>query len=183
MTLSLRAVGRGLIVGALLLFVILGTWTVPATQAQPVTYDEFVYLPVVDRPDFVDRVVERTNYYRTQHGCPPITPNEKLHAAAQRHSDDMAENDFFGHTGSDGTSAGDRIDQAGYAWLAWAENVAAGYPTPEAVVDAWMASEGHRDNILRCYMEDIGVGYRHLENDTGDVTYRHYWTQVFAVPQ
>ncbi len=94
----------------------------------------------------------------------------------------MAINDFFDHTGSDGSSPGDRIHEAGYQYSRAAENVAAGYTTPEAVVDGWMQSSGHRDNILNCALQDIGVGYYYLENDTGNVNYKHYWTQVFATP-
>jgi uncharacterized protein YkwD len=46
-----------------------------------------------------------------------------------------------------------------------------------------MNSQGHRDNILNCALREIGVGYYYLANDTGEVNYGHYWTQVFATPR
>ena len=72
---------------------------------------------------------------------------------------------------------------AGYSYSLAAENIAAGYSTPQAVVQGWMNSPGHRDNILNCALQEIGVGYRNLEIDTGSVNYHYYWTQVFASPR
>jgi uncharacterized protein YkwD len=92
----------------------------------------------------------------------------------------MAQNDFFSHTGSDGSSFTDRLIRAGYTFSAAAENIAAGTTTPERTVDGWMNSEGHRRNILNCELREIGVGYAYLENDTGSVNYHHYWTQDFG---
>ncbi len=138
--------------------------------------------PTPTPSDFAVRVTARTNYYRAQNGCPALTLHTQLTNAGQRHSEDMAINDFFSHTGSDGSSPWDRIHAAGYQYSRAAENIAAGYPTPEAVVDGWMQRSGHRSNILNCALQDIGVGYYYLENDTGNVNYKHYWTQVFATP-
>ncbi|NEP07952.1 MAG: CAP domain-containing protein, partial [Okeania sp. SIO4D6] len=94
----------------------------------------------------------------------------------------MALQDFFDHTGLDGSSAGDRIETTGYDFSAWAENIAVGYLTPEAVVEGWMNSPGHRANILDPNLQEIGVGYYFLENDTGSVNFNNYWTQVFGTP-
>ena len=52
------------------------------------------------------------------------------------------------HAGSDGSNAGQRIERQGYRWRAWAENVAVGYPDAASVMDGWMNSPGHRENIL-----------------------------------
>ncbi len=130
--------------------------------------------------DFRSRVIARTNDYRLQNGCSALTMNELLNNAAQGHSNDMALNDFFSHTGSNGSSPWDRMRNAGYYYSRAAENVAAGYSSPESVVVGWMNSAGHRANILNCDLKDIGVGYYYLGNDTGNVNYRHYWTQVFG---
>lgn len=108
--------------------------------------------------------------------------DDKLNFAADEHSQNMANQDFFSHTGKDGSSAGDRIDTAGYDWSSWGENIAAGYATPQDVVDGWISSPGHRANMLNNNFEEIGVGHFNLENDTGNVNYNHYWTQVFADP-
>ncbi|ACM21562.1 SCP-like domain protein [Geotalea daltonii FRC-32] len=103
-----------------------------------------------------------------------ITWNDQIGSAASRHSNDMAARDFFSHTGSDGSSAGDRLTQAGYIWSTYGENIAVGYSTPAAVVQAWLNSEGHCRNIMNPAYLEIGAGAA-----TG--TYRgvpamDYWT-------
>jgi uncharacterized protein YkwD len=131
---------------------------------------------------FESEVITLTNQERSQEGCPALTFSTQLRTAAIRHSTDMAHNDFFSHTGSDGSSPWDRIQDTGYQYSTAAENAAAGYSSPQSVVDGWMNSQGHRDNILNCNLLEIGVGYYYLQNDTGEENYNHYWTQVFASP-
>jgi uncharacterized protein YkwD len=132
--------------------------------------------------DFIKKVVELTNKERSQAGLPPLKFNSQLTTAAQAHSQDMAAQDYFGHQSPDGRSPGDRISATGYQLAGWAENVYAGGSTPEKALEGWMKSPGHRANILRADMQEIGVGYYFLANDTGSVNYNHYWTQVFAIP-
>jgi uncharacterized protein YkwD len=86
----------------------------------------------------------------------------------------MAAHQNMSHTGSDGSSPGDRITAAGYSWSAYGENVAYGYGTPESVMAAWMASPGHRQNILDCGFKEIGVGLAQPGS---------YWTQDFGTPR
>lgn len=148
----------------------------PASRAAPAPS-----APASPASDIVRRVVDRTNAYRQQNGCPALTLNVQLINSAQAHSVDMAQNDFFGHTGSDGSSFDQRITRAGYNFRRAAENIAAGYATPEEVVDGWFnespPNDGHRLNILNCALREIGVGYVYLPNDPGSVTYQYYWTQ------
>jgi uncharacterized protein YkwD len=133
---------------------------------------------------FEAEVIRLTNQERAAHGCPPLEAEVHLMNAAEGHSSDMAVNDFFSHTGSNGSNPGDRMLGAGYpGFTQWAENIAAGYSTPANAMAAWMNSQGHRDNILNCSLEEIGVGYVYRNPDPGGVTYRHYWTQVFAKPR
>lgn len=150
-------------------------------------FDQFLYLPAAFRPallsSFAQQIVELTNQERARAGCGPLRVNVQLVQAAQGHSEDMAFNDFFSHTGSNGSSPWDRMEAAGYRWREAGENIAAGYTTPQAAMNGWMNSEGHRNNILRCSFEEIGVGYIYRQNDPGAVTYRHYWTQLFGRPQ
>ena len=134
----------------------------------------------IDNQGFINRVVELTNQERTQLGLSPLSTNPLLGQAAQTHTENMALQDFFDHTGLDGLSAGDRIEATGYDFSAWGENIGAGYLTPEEVVEGWMDSPGHRANILDPNFLEIGVGYYFLENDTGSVNFNHYWTQVFG---
>ena len=121
-------------------------------------------------------VLELVNAERTGQGLEPLVLDVRLWASAQAHTLDMTSGDFLSHTGSDGSSPGDRITAAGYPWTGWSENVAAGQTTAEAVVQAWMNSPGHRDNILRESSEHVGIGYGF---DAG-TTYGHYWTMNFG---
>jgi uncharacterized protein YkwD len=129
---------------------------------------------------FVGQVVELTNQFRAQNGLAPLTLNSKLSEAAQTHSQNMATQDFFSHTGKDGSSAGDRVSSTGYDWRTVAENIAAGQRTPTEVVNSWINSPGHRANILNTTIREIGVGYFFLVEDTGTTNYNAYWTQDFG---
>ncbi len=102
----------------------------------------------------------------------PLTVDERLQAAAQRHSEDMDANEFMGHVGSDGSGVGERATREGYTWSWIGENVAAGYTTPEGVMAAWLASPGHCSNVMRPEFVDLGVGRA-----------GYSWTQVFARPR
>lgn len=120
-----------------------------------------------------EQVVEIVNSERVANGCDTVTVNAKLADSARLHSQDQAAHDKMSHVGSDGSSFVDRARAAGYA-SPIGENVAMGYPTPGAVMDAWMNSQGHRANILNCGAQAIGVGI--AANADG----RLYWTQVFG---
>ncbi|MCL2042673.1 MAG: CAP domain-containing protein [Treponema sp.] len=127
----------------------------------PYTYNEFEWT-----------VFELTNEERVKHGLPSLEWDNKLGAAARAHSEDMARNNYFNHTGLDGSNPGQRITRAGFSWRLCAENIARGHPTPAVVVNAWMNSQGHRNNILNANLTHLGVG--HAGNR---------WTQKFATPR
>ncbi|MEB3355325.1 MAG: CAP domain-containing protein [Synechococcales bacterium] len=131
---------------------------------------------------FVNKILELTNLRRSESGLNPLTLNPNLSNAAQIHSEDMAIADFFSHTGSNGSSPFERIAASGYDYGIAAENIAAGFSTPEGVVDGWMNSPGHRANILNPMLKEIGIGYYFLATDTGTVNYHHYWSQSFGTP-
>ncbi|GAA2741209.1 hypothetical protein GCM10009868_06490 [Terrabacter aerolatus] len=120
------------------------------------------------------QVVDLVNAARSRAGCAPVSVNPALRSAAQGHSDDMAARDYFSHTSPDGSTFAGRIRSAGYLGGAIAENIAAGQPSAESVMNAWMASPGHRANILNCAYRDIGVGH------ASGGTYGSYWTQTFG---
>ena len=149
----------------------------------------YIFLPLIirspsrDLGSFAASVVNETNTYRIQHGCPPLILSAQLSDAAQSHSEDMALSDFFSHTSSDGSTPWERIERTGYRYSLAAENIAAGYTTPEAVVQGWMNSAYHRENILDCNLREIGVGYYYQKDDNGTANYCHYWTQVLATPK
>lgn len=127
------------------------------------------------------QVVDLVNQQRAAAGVAPLAMHLALNSAAQRMSNDMAAHDTMypagqsrPHIGSDGTTAGQRIAAAGYAWRAWAENIAAGQPDAASVVQGWMSSAGHRTNILNPGYTDIGVGLAYSASGVP------YWTQDFA---
>jgi uncharacterized protein YkwD len=121
-------------------------------------------------------VVVLTNIERVKAGCAPLVVNDALVTAARGHSEDMVANNYFAHRGFDGRSVVDRAVAAGYVGQSGAENIAAGQTTPDAVVQEWMASPGHRANITDCHMTEVGVGLAR------GGSYGTYWTQDFGTP-
>lgn len=117
------------------------------------------------------RVFELTNQEREANGLSALTWNDDLANVARAHSKDMADNNFFDHTNLKGKSPFDRMKEYGIRYRAAAENIAYGYTTPESVVEAWMDSQGHRENILNPNLTELGVG-----------VYGTYWTQNFCTP-
>lgn len=126
------------------------------------------------------RLADYINAARLGAGLGLLSENLKLSLAASRHADDMADNNFVEHTGSDGSVLADRVERVGYAWSVIAENVAAGQPTPQQTVRAWMKSEAHRLNILKEDVEELGVGYAVVGGVGRKRGYRHYWVVIFA---
>lgn len=130
--------------------------------------------------DFGQQVLDLTNEFRSQNGLPPLTLNTQLNAAAQEQSQNMAQEDFFDHIGLDGSTPATRAQDQGYTFSFIGENIGAGYQTPGEVVQGWIDSPGHRENLLNPNYAEIGIGYFYLENDTGFENWNHYWTQVFG---
>jgi uncharacterized protein YkwD len=121
-------------------------------------------------------IVTLINQRREENGClVPVALVDTLTAAARKHSNDMALNNFVGHTGSDGSTAAQRMREAGHNPRGWQEIIAAGSPDARGTVEQWMGSQaGHREAILNCDHTIIGVGYAAREG----ATYTHYWTAV-----
>jgi len=105
----------------------------------------------------------------------------KLETAALGHSMDMANSNFFSHTGSNGQSVGTRATQAGYVWSSVGENIAAGVSLSSvgAVVQAWIDSPGHCANLMRSSYTQLGAA----KFSNASSTYNVYWTQVFGRPR
>lgn len=108
-----------------------------------------------------------------------LTWNASLTSAAQVHSNNMANYDFFSHTGLDDSTVATRVTAQGYTWSYVAENIAGGQTTAQSVVDAWMTSDGHCKNIMSETPSEMGLAC----SANSDATYNYYWTQVFAKPQ
>jgi uncharacterized protein YkwD len=128
-----------------------------------------------DQPVFVSRVLDLTNVERQKAGLGPLALSTQLNDAAQGYSQVLASGGCFEHTCGSVLRFEDRVGQAGYnGWNALGENIAAGYPTPEAVVAGWMSSPGHRANVLSPNFTEMGIG---LVNGG---KYGVYWTQEFG---
>jgi uncharacterized protein YkwD len=90
--------------------------------------------------------------------APALRWDEQLEKAAQDHADDMKKRKYFNHTSPDGTGFSKRIRNAGYDWQVVGENIAMGYPTAAAVVEAWRTSKDHCPNLMSADFRDMGVG-------------------------
>ncbi|WP_163969352.1 CAP domain-containing protein [Oceanobacillus halotolerans] len=120
--------------------------------------------------DFEAAVVELTNDERSRVGLPALELDPQLSNVAREKSRDMRDNDYFSHTSPTYGSPFDMMRDFGVNYQSAGENIAQGQPSPEEVVNAWMNSQGHRENILSDNFTHIGVG--HIENG-------HHWTQLF----
>ena len=130
-------------------------------------------------PSLEDQVVGLINQERINNGLPALTVRSQLTAAARGHSQDMACNGFFSHTGSDGSTARDRIARQGYSTTWVGENIYGGtMSSPSVVVTWWMNSAPHRANILNTNYTSIGIGYVYVST----ALYQKYWTANFARP-
>ncbi|EST39200.1 hypothetical protein N566_03340 [Streptomycetaceae bacterium MP113-05] len=118
------------------------------------------------------RVLGLVNAERAKVGCSPVTAEPQLAALAETHSRDMAERGYFSHTTPDGESPWDRADAAGVEDMG-GENIARGQADAEAVMAAWMNSDGHRANILNCDFRTLGVGAHFAPGGP-------WWTQAFG---
>jgi uncharacterized protein YkwD len=118
-------------------------------------------------------IVYLTNKQRALHGCKAVRAEVRLTRAARGHSSYMARSGKFSHVGSASSNFVTRIKAAGFPRPA-SENIAYGYRTGLAVVKGWMASPGHRTNILNCKVTTVGVGAVYSANGTT------YFTQNFG---
>lgn len=102
-------------------------------------------------------VVERINGVRAAHQLEPLTLEPSLHSAASEHAHDMFARQYFAHDAPDGVTPWDRLRSNGYRFTHAGENIAADFVTVEAIVDAWLASPLHRQNILDPDVVETGV--------------------------
>lgn len=119
---------------------------------------------------FEAEVVRLVNDVRQQNGLKPLKENWELSRVARYKSQDMLDHRYFSHTSPTYGTPFQMIKSFGLSYRTAGENIAKGYATPQAVVNGWMNSSGHRANILNASYTQIGVGY---------VSQGHYWTQMF----
>ena len=132
--------------GAILLFVLLLIFSIPA---------------LADSPNTVAALAARINSERVSRGLPPLVLNAQLSAAAQAHAKDIAKTGKYSHTGSDGSKVSDRVGRVGYGSYSWGRRLGENYAVYRSIDDAmgfWMKSKAHRENILHDVYREIGIG-------------------------
>ena len=122
---------------------------------------------------YLDQLVALVNEERGKAGVAPLEISGPVCAAASIRADEIVTS--FSHTRPDGSPYKTVLSQAGIGYRNCGENVAYGYRTPEEVMAGWMASEGHRANILEERYSSIGIGYRKGRDGLT------YWVQLFLL--
>ena len=131
-----------------------------------------INIPTLDSKvtDFEQEVIRLVNEIRVENGLKALTYDWELSRVARYKSQDMKDNNYFAHNSPIYGSPFQMIRNFGISFRSAGENIAKGYSTPQAVVNGWMNSSGHRANILNANYTHIGVGY---------VASGNYWTQMF----
>lgn len=142
--------------------------------------NQFVIIDVkeaVDSSQWPKEVLRLTNEIRREYGLGELVWNDKLASAAREHCMDMSARGYFDHNTPEGKTPFDRLKEKDIDYYVAAENIATGQTSPQAVVDAWMNSQGHRENILNPDVTELGVGM------CRDGDYGIYWAQEFILPR
>ncbi|BCY15181.1 CAP domain-containing protein [Actinoplanes sp. L3-i22] len=155
--------------------------TSPATPAAPITPNIAAAPAGAATPDpekarartLMHQVIRLTNRERAANGCPKVGVDHELIVASAAQSYYMARTRLFSHVWRDGSTFAMRATRAGYRAPA-GENIAWGYPTAPEVMRAWMASPGHRANILNCGARKMGAAIVYAADGTP------YYTQTFG---
>lgn len=121
---------------------------------------------------FAEQVVELVNQERTKASLNAVTLDQNIASAALVRAKEIETS--FSHTRPNGSKFSTALTEQGVTFKGAGENIAWGQKSPEAVMQAWMNSEGHRANILNKNFTKIGVGY--YQNAAG----RNFWTQLFT---
>ncbi len=124
------------------------------------------------------QVIALINAERVAQGLAAYSVDSRLTAAARVQGTDMACNHFTSHTGSDGSTASDRVARQGYTWSWIGENYYAAHGGAQTAYDWWMNSTPHRNNLLSPNYTQFGVGYVY----DADSDYGGYFVVVFAKP-
>ncbi len=130
-----------------------------------------------DEMQLADQVLQLINFERAEADLAPVVVNPVLTKIASDFACRMIDHEFFLHQDPDtGAGPGDRAREAAYSFYAVGENLAAGQATAAEVMDVWMESPAHRDNILDARWQEVGIAVRF----GGE--YSIYWVQEFGDP-
>ncbi len=133
---------------------------------------QVINIPSVDSAvtAYEQEVIRLVNEIRTKNGLKALTHDWQVSRVARIKSQDMKDNRYFAHNSPVYGTPFQMLKSFGISYRSAGENIAKGYATPQAVVNGWMNSSGHRANILNARYTHIGVGY---------VSSGNYWTQMF----
>lgn len=133
---------------------------------------QIINIPDIDDTvlSYENEVIRLVNEQRVKNGLNKLKADWELSRVARFKSQDMKDNNYFSHTSPIYGTPFEMIKNFGISYKSAGENIAKGQATPQAVVNAWMNSSGHRANILNSTYTKIGVGY---------VAEGRYWTQMF----
>jgi uncharacterized YkwD family protein/spore coat assembly protein SafA len=130
-----------------------------------------VNIPNIDTTKNIEvQVQELVNQERSKAGLKPLQMDWELQRVARTKACDMANSRYFSHQSPSYGSPFDMMKQFGISYRTAGENIAQGQRTPAEVMQSWMNSTGHRENILKSDFTHIGVGYC----ETGN-----HWVQMF----
>lgn len=121
------------------------------------------------------------NRFRSRGGLPWLREQRQLTAAAQRHTDQMVADHYFGHGGTGGSNPALRISAAGFDWGAYGEAISTGFQTPRRTVSAWLGSVVHCQILLSPEYRYIGVGVNRYPV-AGWAKASGTWTADLALP-
>ncbi len=124
--------------------------------------------------EYAAEVANIVNQYRAEAGLSPLTLSPSLCEACDIRSEELLTS--FSHTRPDGQSCFTILADLGISCCRSGENIAAGQATPQDVMNTWMNSEGHKNNIMNPNFGKIGIAYCYDEN----APYHHYWVQLFT---
>ncbi len=128
--------------------------------------------------EYANEVFRLTNIERVNNGLPEFKRLPLLDEVANIRAWELIP--CYDHDRPDGSSCFTAYEEAGIAYSYAAENIAAGYKTPEEVVNGWMNSTNHRKNILNPDLEYLGVGFYYDKDKMSEDNYRYYWSQNFC---
>jgi len=117
-------------------------------------------------------VLRLVNIDREKVGLNGLTMNSTLNNAAMKRAEELQQS--FSHARPDGSNCSTVLSQFNITYFAAGENIAMNYPSPEAVVDGWMNSPGHKANILNERFTQLGVGVSKNDENT------YQWVQIFV---
>jgi len=133
---------------------------------------------LTDRPVDKAQMLSLVNSYRQQHGLPALRHDPALDTVSQKMARHIAERDSMDTWAHSAFGLSQRLDKAGYANYAGAENLGAGYADLPAAFRGWQGSAGHNKNLLNPYVTRIGIA--RTNRNTGK--WRNFWVMTLARP-